>query len=381
MVANETRRRGGPLAMLALLIAVWVMGRAVLWESPFPLRALEVPSVEELFAENDDAALGFIASAGDPVVEERSFSEPLPARLAAFVQTEIPVGYSGQPQIIAGPSSDYSMVAAGHQFLMAAAFRVDWDSSGAPAPQSRRPSIGRAVSPIAPVFADIAPELDRWSLDAFAFYRAGSNSRSVSQGRVPVYGASQAGANLQYRFAPTSVHDPRAYVRAYRALVANGESEAAVGVSARPIGVVPVRIAAEMRVTDSGFGTQVRPAAYAVTELPPVDLPLGTKLEAYGGAGYVGGTADTLFADGQLAVTRKFVQFEGVSARPVRLSLGAAAWGGAQEDASRLDVGPTMRVDLTIGEVPARISVDWRERVAGDAAPNSGIAATISTRF
>jgi hypothetical protein len=40
-----------------------------------------------------------------------------------------------------------------------------------------------------------------------------------------------------------------------------------------------------------------------------------------------------------------------------------------------------MRVDLTIGEVPARISLDWRERVAGDAAPDSGIAATISTRF
>jgi hypothetical protein len=65
----------------------------------------------------------------------------------------------------------------------------------------------------------------------------------------------------------------------------------------------------------------------------------------------------------------------------MRLSFGGAAWGGAQKDASRFDIGPTLRLDLSVGEVPARISVDWRERVAGDAAPESGVAATVSTRF
>ena len=71
----------------------------------------------------------------------------------------------------------------------------------------------------------------------------------------------------------------------------------------------------------------------------------------------------------------------GVVGEPMRLSLGAGSWGGIQRDASRLDVGPTLRLDLTVGEVPARVSVDWRERVAGDAAPESGVAATLSTRF
>jgi hypothetical protein len=40
-----------------------------------------------------------------------------------------------------------------------------------------------------------------------------------------------------------------------------------------------------------------------------------------------------------------------------------------------------MRLDVTLGEVPARVSLDWRERVEGDAGPGSGIAVTLSTGF
>jgi len=65
----------------------------------------------------------------------------------------------------------------------------------------------------------------------------------------------------------------------------------------------------------------------------------------------------------------------------LRLSVGAGAWGGAQDDAQRFDIGPTLRLDLTVGEVPARLSLDWRERIGGQAGPDSGLAATLSTRF
>lgn len=65
----------------------------------------------------------------------------------------------------------------------------------------------------------------------------------------------------------------------------------------------------------------------------------------------------------------------------LRLSVGAAAWGGAQVDAQRIDLGPTMRLDLTVGDMPARLSVDWHERVGGEAGPDSGLAATLSARF
>jgi hypothetical protein len=40
-----------------------------------------------------------------------------------------------------------------------------------------------------------------------------------------------------------------------------------------------------------------------------------------------------------------------------------------------------MRLDWSLGDVPARVSVDYRQQVAGDAEPGSGVAATVSTRF
>ena len=273
---------------------------------------------------------------------------------------------------------------------MSAAFQLDWhsggfgsgfgfgESGGVAAPVRGTASV---TFPARPAVAREESAADRWALDVFAYYRAGSGSLSPSQGRVPVYGASQIAANLHYRIAPRSGHDPRGFVRAYRALVADPESEIAAGLSARPLGNVPVRLAGELRGTRGTGGTDIRPAGYAVTELAPQKLPLGFSIETYAAAGYVGGEADTYFVDGQTSLARELVSLDGPGEQPMRLSLGGAAWGGAQEDAKRLDLGPTMRLDLSLGEVPARVSVDWRQRVAGDAAPDSGVAATVSTRF
>jgi len=367
--------------MLGMLLSVWAMARVALWESPFPIKDLDIGLPEVLLASHAPAEQPAVE---DVVVEAGDIRAELaeaPAWIAAaFSSGESPAGASAPTS----PPGMTSVVAGGHQMLMAAAFRVDWSSGTAQIEPARVP--GRASQLNPPVFAAPYPAqataaMDRWSLDAFAFYRAGSNAESITQGRAPLYGASQASAILQYRVAPSSRHDPRVYVRGYRALVTDGESEVAAGVSARPIGVVPLRVAAEIRVTESALGRTERPAFYAVTEFPPLDLPLGVRAEAYASGGYVGGRAATPFADGQASLTREIVSFDGPGTRPVRLTLGAGAWGGAQREAHRVDVGPTMRVDLDVGEVPARLSVDWREQVSGDAAPGSGLAATLSTRF
>ncbi len=222
---------------------------------------------------------------------------------------------------------------------------------------------------------------DRWSLDAWGFWRQGSDGAPISQGRVPIYGASQVGAIAQYRLAPASRLDPRVYLRGYHALVARGESEVSLGASARPLGNLPVRAFAEIRYTDAPFKAEWRPSVFAVTELPPQILPGRLQIEAYGQAGWVGGRLATPFADGQLTVTRELAAFATSSATPVRLSVGAGAWGGAQQDASRIDAGPTIRIEGRIGHVPARLNIDWRGQIGGAAAPGSGAAATLSTSF
>jgi hypothetical protein len=160
-----------------------------------------------------------------------------------------------------------------------------------------------------------------------------------------------------------------------------GESELALGASLRPLPRVPVRVFGEVRYTEGAFRSEARPAAYAVTEVAPLPLPLGTQLEAYAQGGWVGGTDDTLFADGQASLTREVGPVIERTVNALRLSLGAGAWGGAQEGAHRIDLGPTMRIDVTLGKVPARLALDWRERVEGDAGPGSGAAVTLSTRF
>ena len=64
---------------------------------------------------------------------------------------------------------------------------------------------------------------------------------------------------------------------------------------------VPLRVAGEVRYTDGAFSDTVRPAAYIVSELAPVPLPYGARLEAYGQAGWVGGPDPTGLLTGRRA--------------------------------------------------------------------------------
>ncbi|MDY7098165.1 MAG: hypothetical protein SXU28_08510 [Pseudomonadota bacterium] len=391
------RRRGGPLAVLGVILAVWVTGRVFLWESPFAAIQL-IEDAGDLIA-SDPVASGPALAA----VQDRTgvpATEDAPARGGAQMRTGTSMprltGASsgaglnrsyvlGQRTLTGLGSNGYldSMarvrLASGHQMLWDAAMASGQGTASAKAAIEAK---GEAANPpFFPAPSKGKSALDRWSLDGWAFVREGSRSAPVSQGRVPVYGASQAGAILQFRAAPESGIDPRIYLRGYRALIDRPETEIAAGVSARPVPSVPIRLAAELRATDNRFAREVRPALSAVTELQPVSLPLGASGEVYAGAGYVGGKANTAFIDGQASVTREVFDLGKTRRDGARLSVGAGAWGGAQRDANRLDLGPTVRLDLKVADVPARVSVDYRERVAGDAAPVSGVAATISTRF
>jgi hypothetical protein len=381
--ARRTAPRGAPLAMIALLMSGWIGARAALWENPF---AASGPLLAEALMPRLAREMPGVPSLVVPVLPSRLLKRDVGADWAARDRVQparaprvAAQGGVGGPFALlssgAGGGLDPRRAAA-HQLLWQAAFRAPLDGGrGA----DRRPLFLPPAD--APRSADRAAAADRWWLEGWAFWRQGSGALSTSQGRVPIYGASQVGAVLHYRLAPKAAQDPRAYLRAYRALVRGGESEAALGVSARPLARVPVRIAGEARATRTDRRTDLRPSAYAATELAPLALPADLRLEAYAQAGWVGGPGSTVFADAQAGLVREVSAIARATDERLRLSLGAGAWGGAQQGAERIDLGPTMRLDLAIGTVPARISLDWRGRVAGVADPGSGIAATVSTRF
>jgi hypothetical protein len=370
--ARAVPPRGAPLAMIVMLLAVWISGRMLVWESPFALAQVPLPAALAQGPTSGAAAIA-IAPAGKvarsaqlprlrPAQRERAPLLP-PSGLASALEWGLAVAY---PSLGRTGMRTVPVPAANLAAMDPGASKDDRLPFLPPAPSGEH-ATGSAGG--------------RWSMDAWGFWRQGSDAAPISQGRVPIYGASQIGALAQYRLAPGARRDPRLYARAYRALVPRGESELALGASARPVPQVPLRLFGELRLTDGAIRTQTRPAAFAVTEIAPVALPLGTRLETYVQGGWVGGNDPTLFIDGQASLTREITALAGHSGDRLRFSLGAGVWGGAQEGAHRVDIGPTLRLDLAIGAVPARVSLDWRERVGGDAGPESGLAVTLATSF
>ncbi|MBW8785010.1 MAG: hypothetical protein JF593_10290, partial [Novosphingobium sp.] len=139
----------------------------------------------------------------------------------------------------------------------------------------------------------------------------------------------------------------------------------------------PVTASAELRATRlAGGAVRLRPAAALVTEIAPIALPAQTRAEFYAQAGYVGGTAATAFVDGQLRLDRRIA---GVGRSELRA--GGGVWGGAQKGAARLDAGPSATLGFPAGAGAARLGLDWRFRIAGNAAPASGPALTLSAGF
>ncbi|GMN03303.1 hypothetical protein [Erythrobacter sp. MTPC3] len=377
-VQKTLSRRGSPLAMLVAVLAVWAGGRAMTWEDPFAQAIKDIAAEVPFLARDETGALPGDVTVKGEAKETVGSSAFLHARAVSTGDHRFAV-LGVQDRGAAPAAAD----ALGHELLWLRAMGAKLPVGSPHGPRLHgleTPQSVAGVTPLAPAFEG-RPAADRWSLDAWAFWRQGSNAAPISQGRVPIYGASQAGANLQYRVDPASRFDPRVYMRGYRALVSGGETEIAAGASARPFASIPLRVSAEVRAAENRFGQTIRPAVIATTELPAARLPASFRLEAYGGAGYVGGKGATPFADGQIAVTRELADIAGPVDTRAQVSIGAGAWGGAQKDASRVDVGPTMRVDMTIGKVPARLALDWREQITGDAAPGSGVAATLSTRF
>lgn len=207
----------------------------------------------------------------------------------------------------------------------------------------------------------------RRSVDFWLVARGGSNRQAGFGGGE--LGGAQTGVRVAYVLDRD--HRLAAFARVDTPLSGKGR-EAAVGLDWRPTRL-PIRVVVEERVPlDGGLAA---PAAGLVGGFGPV-LRHGLRLEGYGQAGVIARGGGEGFADGAVRATRPIGALAGLA-----FDLGAGAWGGAQRDAARLDLGPTLGASVPVGGHAIRIALDWRERIAGKARPGSGPALTIGASF
>ena len=370
---RRSRHRGEPLVALVAILLSWVGLRAALWQQPYvsvlpglvALRPIAAAGMQRLahamasHGQSQDVAPGdYRAPALTPMALVPALGPWRPEPLALR-----PDGGTAAPADTTRPG-----MAAANQLLWMAAM------ADLPSPQAL---LGNGAGDVVPDLARVrAGSERRWSGDGWLMWRQGSTA-AVGGVVPPTYGASQGGVVLRYRLAPSSALQPMLYLRVTGAMDGSGQADSAFGFSARPISGLPLVAAVEGRVSRFSNGsTHLRPAAMVITELMPQPMPFAMRAEMYGAAGYVGGPASTAFIDGQLRVDHHVA-----SIGPSEIRAGAGLWGGAQQGAGRLDVGPTASVRVASDHFAARLGVDWRLRVAGDAAPTSGPAVTLSTGF
>lgn len=353
------RPKGQPLLVFATVIGGWLVLRVLLWEPPFG-SAAPAPTTADRRTGFASTVRTAKAHAGTVTAAPRQRSAaPLSARLAqvrnlaAASPASVPPLERSEPIVPA--FTDHSEHASEHA---AAVLAKEPDAGWSPRFEVRPHS-----------------SQSRWSGDAWLLLRKDSAAPLVSS--RPAYGRSQAGAVLRYRIGAVRGHRPAVYLRATRALAGPAEREVAAGASARPLPRLPVSLAAEVRVHEHASGSETRAAAFAATELPPLPLPLGFRGELYAQAGYVGGRFATAFADGQLRVDSAVAG----GAAGTALRLGGAISGGVQKHAGRLDIGPSALVSIPLGGAHARLALDYRLRIAGDAEPGNGPALTFSAGF
>lgn len=235
------------------------------------------------------------------------------------------------------------------------------------APGSRRQPVETAV-------AAQPSAQNRWRGSAWVLWRPGDGKATAPGGSQ--LGGSQAGARVDYAIGQVAGGDFGAYGRLSTAMETPYAGEGALGLAWRPSHSIPATLAVERRQRLSAGGRSAM-AAYVAGGLNPTSLGQGVELEGYGQAGIVGFAKPDAFIDGKLSVTRHLTRKQ--AARDI--AVGASLSGGAQPGAARLDIGPEVRVRLPVGNGRARLSAEWRERVAGDARPGSGPTFTLIGEF
>lgn len=334
------RGRGRPLRFVAIVVAGWTGLRiAMLWPAAHPAlsaapRIASVASTPPLMAPLPAPA----ATRAAPHRLLRQWQRPFLRPVAPALLPEAPARVKTQPASLTPPP-----------FALARA-RLGAGQDRFAVPIWTRPAQAR-----------------RWLASSWLVLRPGQGIGSAPT--ASQLGGSQYGLRLRYGLG--SGRHLAVYGRVAGPLQGRG-AEAALGLEWQP-GAAPVRVAIEQRAGLDGMpGGQ---GLGIVTGIDPRNLA-GFRLEAYGQAGLVVRRRSDPYADGALRITLPLA-----TGRRAAVTIGAGLWGAAQREAQRLDIGPTLVATLPIGKAGARLALDWRQRVAGQARPGSGVALTLGSDF
>lgn len=347
-----SRPAGRPLRFLVAVVGGWTVLRAA-------MLLPEATQFGPVRAEASPAVGSEIASLPPRMLGEWPAMEPLPLLRTAPATKELDPLHGAAPP--------------GQSVTLALLARIGFGE-----PQRRiRPGFAAPYLPIPPVVPPqptSAPRTiaapPRLSGSAWLALRDGGSGASLGPGGQ--LGASQGGVRLRY-----AIGSARTLALSARlsAPVRGIGREAALGLEWRPHGA-PVALIAEQRLGLDG--APGGPALLAVAGLSPRPIAAGFHLEGYAqGGGVLRAGQSEPFVDGAVRLAAPIAN----AGRASEVTLGLGAWGGAQRDAQRLDIGPSAAIVLPVGDRRLRLTLDWRQRVAGRAAPGSGLALTLGSDF
>jgi hypothetical protein len=344
------------LRSLTIVIIGWVSFRVILLNWPLP-RSIE-PQIATA------APAGFSPSFLAPASSVPPERQPYPQQTRRFLSKPKVLPVDG-----AKPSSQNSLYpaptpVAAVVFLSPATIE--------PARNAAEPTTANWV--VQPSTLTVSSAADRWAVSAWLLQRGGAGEPALaSNGQL---GGSQIGLRAQRElFRPLHGIETKLNLRMSSAIGAIPSTEAAIGLSFSMRGRVPVELLIERRQALTRGGRSDF-AIVAITGLNEVPVAHNAIASAYVQAGAVGLAKPELFVDGAVRFERQLT-----SRGPTAISLGVGGWGAIQRGASRVDIGPIISSRFRIGKTSMRMSAEWRERLAGRAAPASGPALSLGMDF
>lgn len=332
---------GRPLRFLAIVLGGWIGMRtlALFQTGDLPLAPLAGP-VEHIVA-----ALGI----GPAEAAARS---PLPTSEAT------PVPRPNRTPIAAPPPRSR---------IPTAAARTDGDRpTPATTTPTPRPTQPPPLLPLATPAAITPRGPSRLAGSVWGITRDGG----IGQASGGQLGGSQAGIRVTYALGAS--RRVALATRLSTPLAGRG-AEAALGLDWQPTRL-PIHLLAERRIAiDGGRGGTM---LGLVGGYGPAPIAGPVTVEGYGQAGLIARDGTEAFVDGALRLAHPIAR-----RGKARLDVGIGTWGGAQRGAARLDVGPSLGLVVPVANHSLRLTADWRQRIAGDARPDSGPALSIGTNF